>query len=324
MDILLHNVGVPLWAVCLVGLILAVLAVLLAKRKESRWEKIYLRTFDALEDRGYLAIRRRDMMPVDLTRGAEKLLGISLAELKADIVRLNGCFQEQGKDGFLETYRNWDGKQLAQRFRKKDGAWVYVSVMRSKDGEFDLLFWRDATEDAQKEAESQQTIARLEEAGRSKTSFLSRMSHEIRTPMNGITGMLSLAEGKLSEDSPAMEYLHRADALAAHMLGLLNDILSISRIEANKVELEKKPLSLRRLGDLLREMYYGQLKQKGVNYSVTFEDLTVDTVLGDEMRLRQIIINLLSNAVKFTSRGEIKLTFRQMTTRSFPAVARES
>ena len=120
--------------------------------------------------------------------------------------------------------------------------------MRSKDGEFDLLFWRDATEDAQKEAESQQTIARLEEAGRSKTSFFSRMSHEIRTPMNGITGMLSLAEGKLSEDSPAMEYLHRADALAAHMLGLLNDILSISRIEANKVELEKKPLSLRRLG----------------------------------------------------------------------------
>lgn len=179
-------------------------------------------------------------------------------------------------------------------------------------------------QDAQKEAESQQTIARLEEAGRSKTSFFSRMSHEIRTPMNGITGMLSLAEGKLSEDSPAMEYLHRADALAAHMLGLLNDILSISRIEANKVELEKKPLSLRRLGDLLREMYYGQLKQKGVNYSVTFEDLTVDTVLGDEMRLRQIIINLLSNAVKFTSRGEIKLTFRQMTTRSFPAVARES
>lgn len=159
---------------------------------------------------GYLAIRRRDMMPVDLTRGAEKLLGISLAELKADIVRLNGCFQEQGKDGFWETYRNWDGKQLAQRFRKKDGAWVYVSVMRSKDGEFDLLFWRDATEDAQKEAESQQTIARLEEAGRSKTSFFSRMSHEIRTPMNGITGMLSLAEGKLSEDSPAMEYLHRA------------------------------------------------------------------------------------------------------------------
>ena len=236
----------------LVGLILAVLAVLLAKRKESRWEKIYLRTFDALEDRGYLAIRRRDMMPVDLTRGAEKLLGISLAELKADIVRLNGCFQEQGKDGFWETYRNWDGKQLAQRFRKKDGAWVYFSVMRSKDGEFDLLFWRDATEDAQKEAESQQTIARLEEAGRSKTSFFSRMSHEIRTPMNGITGMLSLAEGKLSEDSPAMEYLHRADALAAHMLGLLNDILSISRIEANKVELEKKPLSLRRLGDLLR------------------------------------------------------------------------
>ena len=315
MDILLRSVAVPLWAVCLAGVVLAGLAVVAVKKGGSRWDKIYLQTFNNQENRGYLAVRRRDMMPVDLTRGAEKLLGVSLAELKADIVRLNGCFREQGKDSFWETYRNWDGKQLSRRFQKQDGIWVHVSIMGSKDGKYDLLFLRDATEDTRKEAESRKTIARLEESGRSKTSFFSRMSHEIRTPMNGITGMLSLAEGKLPEDSPAMEYLHRADALAAHMLGLLNDILDISRIEANKVELEQKPLSLHRLGDLLREMYYGQLKQKGVAYYVNFEDMTVDTVLGDEMRLRQIIINLLSNAVKFTSQGEIRLTFRQMLLR---------
>lgn len=315
MDILLHNVSLPVWAVGLAGAALLVLILLLAKNRAGRWGRVYLRTFETLEDRGYLAIRRRDMMPVDLTYGAEKLLGISRAALKEDIVRLNGCFREQGKSGFWETYRSWDGKQTSGRYQKKDGSWVHISLMRSRDGKYDLLFLRDATEDAARDEESRKTIERLEEAGRSKTSFFSRMSHEIRTPMNGITGMLSLAESKLPADSPAMDYLTRADSLAAHMLGLLNDILDISRIEANKVELEQKPLSLHRLGDLLREMYYGQLKQKGVAYSVVFEDLTVDTVLGDEMRLRQIIINILSNAVKFTSKGEIKLTFRQMLLR---------
>ena len=315
MEGLLQSCQVPLWAVVLAALALIVLTALLLGRREKRWERIYLRTFDALEDRGILIIRRRDMMPVKLTGGAGQLLDVTLQELKTDMLRLDGCFEEQGKQGLWAAYRGWDGKELSRRFRKKDGTWLHASAMRSPDGKYDILLMRDATADAKQEEETRKTIARLEEAGRSKTSFFSRMSHEIRTPMNGITGMLSLAEGKLPADSPAMEYLQRADALAAHMLGLLNDILDISRIEANKVELERKPLSLHRMGDLLREMYYGQLKQKGVAYSVVFEDMTVDTVLGDEMRLRQIIINLLSNAVKFTSEGEIKLTFRQMLLR---------
>lgn len=315
MDELLRCDTVPLWAVALETLVLIVLAILLIKKKKSPWEKLCLRTFDTLEDWGYLVIRRRDVMPVALTGGGEKLLGIGLKALKEDVVRLDSCLAQQGSDGIWAAYQSWNGGRLSRRFAKKDGSWLHVCAIRSRDGKYDILFFRDATEDAIREAENQKTIARLEEAGRSKTTFFSRMSHEIRTPMNGITGMLSLAEGKLPPDSPAMEYLQRADALAAHMLGLLNDILDISRIEANKVELEQKPLSLRHMGDLLREMYSGQLKQKGVDYSVTFEDMTVDTVLGDEMRLRQIIINLLSNAVKFTSQGEIRLTFRQMLLR---------
>lgn len=231
------------------------------------------------------------------------------------MVKLGADFEEQGKNGPWMFYKNWDGTPAGKRFRRRDGSWVRFSLMRSRDGKYDLLFLRDATEDANTDAANAETIAKLEEAGRSKTSFFSRMSHEIRTPMNGITGMLALAESRLEPESPAMEYLTRADTLAGHMLGLLNDILDISRIEANKVELEKKPLSLHRLGDLLLEMYRGQLEQRGVAYHVVFEDVTRDVVLGDEMRLRQIIINLLSNAVKFTSQGEIRLTFRQMLLR---------
>ena len=307
------GVELPLW--CVLALIVVALAVLLLHlrhRKERRILEIYRQSLSAQEDRGYLLIRRRDVLPVSLSHGGEELLGVLLQGLQADVTKLNAAFDE--KTGPWEFYHSWDGTPQDRRFHRKDGGWTNVHLARGASG-YDLMFLRDATEEARKDEENAQAIARLEEAGRSKTSFFSRMSHEIRTPMNGITGMLSLAEGKLEPDSPAMEYLHRADALAGHMLGLLNDILDISRIEANKVELEQKPLSLRHLGDLLLEMYRGQLAAKGVRYSVVFEDVTKDVVLGDEMRLRQIIINLLSNAVKFTSQGEIKLTFRQMLLR---------
>ena len=313
-----QGVTLPLWAVAALGVVCLGLLfglLLLRRGKQKNWETVYQRAYDALPDRGCLVIRRKDVLPVGLSGGAAALLRTELDTLKADVVRLNEGFVGSEKEKPWAFYRSWDGKPISKRFCRQDGSWVNFFPVRSKDGKYDILFLRDATRDAELEANNAKTIEKLEEASRSKTSFFSRMSHEIRTPMNGITGMLSLAESRLEPTSPAMEYLQRADALADHMLGLLNDILDISRIEANKVELEQKPLSLRQLGDLLQEMYRGQLAKKGVEYNVVFEDMTVDVVLGDEMRLRQIIINLLSNAVKFTSQGEIRLTFRQMLLR---------
>ena len=141
------------------------------------------------------------------------------------------------------------------------------------------------------------------------------MSHEIRTPMNGIIGMLTLAEGKMEKTHPAYQYLERADELSDHLLSLINDILDMSRIEAEKVELENQPFSLRRLGDKLYDMFAKELDAKGIHYAVEFEEVTADYVIGDEIRISQIIINFLSNAVKFTKEGEITVTFRQMLKR---------
>lgn len=294
-------------------LAVAALAVLLYRNvrgEAGKGVRAYLRSLDDMEDRGCLVLRREDVLPVWLSKGASALLGGSLQELTDDVVRLGKDFP--GRDDPWSFYKNWNGKTESREFTRADGKVICLTLKRSRNEKYDLLLLRDATSEAAQRADMRKEVERLEEAAKSKTGFFSRMSHEIRTPMNGITGMLSLAEAHLAEDSPAMEYLHRADALADHMLGLLNDILDISRIEANKVELEAKPLSLRALGDLLLEMYQKTLAAKGVHYTVVFEDVTVDWILGDEMRLRQIIINLLSNAVKFTAQGEIKLTFRQM------------
>lgn len=138
------------------------------------------------------------------------------------------------------------------------------------------------------------------------------MSHEIRTPMNGIIGMLTLAENKLEANSPAMQYLTKADELSDHLIALINDILDMSRIEVGKVELEQGVFSLRALGNRLYDMFAKNLDSRGIRYEVNFEGVTVDYVCGDELRISQVIINFLSNAVKFTSEGEIIVTFRQM------------
>ncbi len=151
----------------------------------------------------------------------------------------------------------------------------------------------------------EKSLQKAEEASQSKTTFLSRMSHEIRTPMNGIIGMLRLAEGKLTPYSPAMQYRHKADELSDHLLSLINDILDMSRIEAGKVELEEKPFSLRALGQKLYDMFAKNLEARGIRYAVEYENMTADYVIGDELRISQVIINFLSNAVKFTSEGEI-------------------
>lgn len=130
--------------------------------------------------------------------------------------------------------------------------------------------------------------------------------------MNGIMGMLRLAKEKMEPQAPPMQYLDKTEELAGHLLALINDILDMSRIEAGKVELEHKPFSLNRMRERLYDMFAKNLEARNIRYAVNFEDITVDYVVGDELRLDQVIINFLSNAVKFTSEGEIIVTFRQM------------
>ena len=133
--------------------------------------------------------------------------------------------------------------------------------------------------------------------------------------MNGITGMLTLAERRLTPEHPAMQYLTKANELSGHLLSLINDILDMSRIEAGKVELEQAPFSLRALGGRLYDMFAKTLDTNGIHYAANFEEMTADWVIGDELRISQVIINFLSNAVKFTSQGEVIVTFRQMMLR---------
>lgn len=280
-------------------------------------EAIFLQEWKRQSEEVCILLRRRDRMPVYTAGNLREVLGVTITRLREDAASLlAGLDDETERRQRWKTYLDWDGaKPLVAEAAMQNGRWVRFIAHRSRNDNYDLIFGRDITHEHQRLEEDKTKLMQVEEASQSKTTFLSRMSHEIRTPMNGIIGMLTLAEGKMQKQDPAMQYLDKANELSAHLLSLINDILDMFRIEAGKVELENKPFSLRAMGDKLYDMFAKTLDACGIRYAVNFEGVTVDWLLGDELRLSQIMINFLSNAVKFTEQGEIIVTIRQMMLR---------
>ena len=280
-------------------------------------EAIFLQEWKRQSEEVCILLRRRDRMPVYTVGNLREVLGVTLTRLREDAASLlAGLDDETERKQRWKTYLDWDGaKPLVAEAAMQNGRWVRFIAHRSRNDNYDLIFGRDITREHQRLEDDKTKLMQVEEASQSKTTFLSRMSHEIRTPMNGIIGMLALAEGKMQNQDPAMQYLDKANELSEHLLSLINDILDMSRIEAGKVELENKPFSLRAMGDKLYDMFAKTLDARGIRYAVNFEGVTVDWLLGDELRLSQIMINFLSNAVKFTEQGEIVVTIRQMMLR---------
>lgn len=285
--------------------------------KDRGAEAIFLQEWKRQSEEVCILLRRRDRMPVYTAGNLREVLGVTLTRLREDAASLlAGLDDETERKQRWKTYLDWDGaKPLVAEAAMQNGRWVRFIAHRSQNDNYDLIFGRDITREHQRLEDDKTKLMKVEEASQSKTTFLSRMSHEIRTPMNGIIGMLALAEGKMQKQDPAMQYLDKANELSTHLLSLINDILDMSRIEAGKVELENKPFSLRAMGDKLYDMFAKTLDARGIRYAVNFEGVTVDWLLGDELRLSQIMINFLSNAVKFTEQGEIVVTIRQMMLR---------
>ena len=163
---------------------------------------------------------------------------------------------------------------------------------------------RVAAEDALKVAES---------ASKAKSTFLSNMSHDIRTPMNAIIGFATLALDDIRDGKKVQDYLSKILSSSKHLLGLINDILDMSRIESGKVVLEEQETDLVTTLQELQSIMEGQAKERKLKLHVDYSNLRDRHVYCDKTRLNQVMFNLLANAVKFTSEGgSIWLTMSQL------------
>ncbi len=177
----------------------------------------------------------------------------------------------------------------------------------NRETSFYILLKSDVTDVIREQRERTELLVsalhEAEQANAAKTSFLSSMSHEIRTPMNAIIGLDSIALSDPNLPVRTREQLEKIGGSARHLLSLINDILDMSRIESGRMTLKNEEFSFREMLEQINTMINGQCQDKGLTYECRITGHVEDYYIGDDMKLKQVIINILGNAVKFTPEG---------------------
>ena len=269
--------------------------------------------------------------------------GIHIIDLDGNIVDVNEAFCRQLGYSYAEAMKlkvsEWDAqwsaeellrllrelidsgeaKQFETKHRRKDGGIIDVevnSVPVVVEGR-SLLFAsaRDITERKQNEAVIMLAKERAEALAQSKTDFLANMSHEIRTPMNAIIGLSQLALNK-EISAEIRDYLGKIYSSSNSLLSILNDILDFSKLEAGRLTIDHSPFYLDVILNNINNLFTDHAEEKGLDLIMDVAPDVPHHLVGDALRLQQVLINLLGNAIKFTERGKVtlKIAVQQLDT----------
>jgi PAS domain S-box-containing protein len=280
--------------------------------------------------------RMEEGWPVSFVSGNVKQLGYSAEELldssfrfasivyPGDLERVGqevSAYLASGVDQFQQEYRlvaqdksvRWiDDRTVVER--NAEGVithcqGIVIDITERKRAETELQIYRDHLEElvTTRTAELAAALDAAEAANRAKSLFLANMSHELRTPLNAILGFSALMQQDSGLTGRDREHLDIINRSGAHLLGLINDILDIAKIEAGRVQMERAPFDLGALFREVTDLMHGRATEKGLQLLLECAPEAPRFVRGDATKLRQVLVNLLGNAIKFTVKGGVAL-----------------
>lgn len=265
-------------------------------------------------------IFEQDKMQSDFVSGsAERLLAVPVNQL---LENRELIYQYMNEDTVQEIQSElhsaekeaWDKLIEYHNPKKMEPLWLQLRFYRIlENGTVKYIMTiTDRTEERRTNQALQDALTSAQKANNAKKDFLSRMSHEIRTPMNAIIGMTTIAAATIEDHAKVEDCLEKISHSSKHLLMLINDVLDMSRIESNRVNINKEPFEIFQFINTLVSVLYPQATAKGLEFSEKITGFTENTTyLGDSLRLNQILLNLTSNAIKFTPSGG-KVTLKVM------------
>ena len=284
------------------------------ERKNIREIQYREHLFDVLSsnvDEVYIIYNQGQTAMEYVSANCQRVLGFKESEIMEDVNLLMKQVIDEDQAVFAEFSRftgTMDKKSADVRIRTGSGQirWVKIrshpEIIGGKVKRY-IVSFDDQTEDMLKEQVLRDALINAQNANAAKQNFLSRMSHDIRTPMNAIIGMTTIAGAYIEDRKRVEDCLEKIGYSSKHLMTLINDVLHMSKIDEGKMTIAHETFNLESVAESITSIFYPQAMEKGINFSMPLIDLTDTVLIGDSLRLNQILINLLSNAVKFTPAG---------------------
>lgn len=265
----------------------------------------------------FILFSPKDFSAEYVSRNVEQVFGIPAEVVRKDIRALSVTLVEQETTFSMENLTaipqggTWTVEKERHNCRTQERLWfkemLYHAPMGdTADGEDTDRFvavLSDRTLEKKMYVTLEETLGVAKAANEAKSNFLANMSHDIRTPMNAIVGFTTLLEREADRVESVKEYAGKISDASQHLLGLISDILDMSRIESGKTSLDHAEFSLQLLLDEICSMILPQARGRGQRFEIQNNDLRQELLVGDKMHLKQILLNLLSNALKYTGEG---------------------
>lgn len=264
-------------------------------------------------------LKRRKMEFV--SSNAERKFGVEYETIFNDTNALKDYMNNEDVNALREMYKTPQRKMTEWKTEIKNPRTLKNSYMHIriypviKEGEITryIINFTDITDILASQRDLKDALNSAENANNSKRDFLARMSHEIRTPINAIRGMTYIANSNLDDKNKMTDCLKKIEISSKFLLDIINDILDMSKIESGKMNIISEHFTLSSFISSIESIINPQAKLKEISFDIIFDGIENNNLIGDSLRLNQIIINILSNAIKFTPKGgKITLTIKEV------------